>query len=71
MEETKYAIIELLLPRNCYTIGSGYPWIMEHPQGKNLWLEGNIYSIRVYNRKLSEEELINNYEVDKVRFDME
>ena len=32
--------------------------------------EGNIYSIRIYNRKLSEEELKNNYEIDKVRFNM-
>ena len=34
----------------------------------NEYLNGNIYSIRVYNRGLSEEEIKQNYEVDKKRF---
>ncbi len=32
------------------------------------FLNGNIYSVRVYNRGLSEEEIKQNYEVDKKRF---
>jgi competence protein ComGC len=31
---------------------------------------GNIYAIRVYNRALSESEILKNYELDKIRFGM-
>ena len=31
-------------------------------------LNGNIYSVRVYNRLLTDEEIANNYEIDKGRF---
>ena len=66
-EPTKEGIINSVLERNTYSIGSAYPW-----QGDTTYsFEGNIYSIRVYNRKLSEDELINNYEVDRLRFDMD
>ena len=34
-------------------------------------LGAKIYSIRVYNRKLTEEELQYNYEIDKARFGIE
>lgn len=72
-EETKEGIIESLISRNCYTIGSAYPWGESKyvTGGNENFFEGNIYSIRVYNRKLSKEELKNNYEVDRVRFNMD
>ena len=66
-EETKEGALQSLTTRNCYSIGSAYPWRSNAAFG----FEGNIYSIRVYNRKLSEEELKNNYEVDRVRFNMD
>ena len=38
----------------------------------NPWyLKGKIFSIRVYNRKLTEQEIKNNYDVDKLRFEIE
>ena len=33
-------------------------------------LNGEIYSIRVYNRRLTEREIKNNYEVDKIRYNI-
>ena len=38
--------------------------------GTNFYLKGMIYSVRGYNRNLSSEEIIQNYKVDKSRFDM-
>ena len=32
---------------------------------------GYIYSVRVYNRALTQEEVLNNYEIDKIRFGIE
>ena len=64
-QETVEGIINSVMQRNIYSIGSNYPW-----QNCIYSFKGNIYSIRVYNRKLSEEELKNNYEIDKLRFDM-
>ena len=64
-EETKEGIVQSIADRTCYAIGSMYPW---NPYAG--FFEGNIYAIRVYNRKLSEEELRHNYEVDKQRFNM-
>ena len=64
-EITKDGIVKKITDRNIYSIGSGYPWT-----GASLYtFNGNIYSIRIYNRKLSEDELRNNYEVDKERFE--
>ena len=41
-------------------------------KGAGGWfLKGKIYSIRAYNRALTEEEIKNNYEVDRVRFNMD
>lgn len=34
------------------------------------FLHGKIYSVRIYNRALTDEEVMNNYEVDKERFDV-
>ncbi|MBR3132512.1 MAG: hypothetical protein IKG42_00265 [Clostridia bacterium] len=67
-EDSKEGIIESIMNRNCYTIGSAYPW---REDNKPINFIGNIYSIRVYNRKLTESELENNYLVDKVRFNMQ
>lgn len=36
-----------------------------------LYFKGTIYSIRVYNRHLNENELLHNYNVDKARFGLE
>lgn len=36
----------------------------------NTYLEGEIYAIRIYNRALTEAEISHNYEVDKLRFNM-
>ena len=69
-EKSKNGIINSLTERNCYIIGGAYKWYTGGDSTVFLF-EGNIYSIRVYNRKLSEEELRNNYEVDKARFEME
>lgn len=33
-------------------------------------LNGEIYSIRVYNRALTQEEINQNYEIDKIRFNI-
>lgn len=33
--------------------------------------KGSIYAIRIYNRQLSEEEIAHNYEIDKIRFNIE
>jgi len=33
-------------------------------------LKGTIYSIRVYNRALTEEEIKQNYEVDKIKYNL-
>ncbi len=35
------------------------------------YLDGKIYSVRIYDRALSEEEVMNNYEIDKARFGVE
>lgn len=43
-------------PNKC--IGGGY----------NTYFDGKIYSIRIYNRELSDEEIINNQKYDKLRF---
>ena len=34
----------------------------------NTYTKGNIYSIRMYNRALTQEEITHNYEIDKHRF---
>lgn len=42
-----------------------------NPSGNSVrdsFLNGKIYSIRLYNRALTESEVNNNYEIDKVRF---
>ena len=44
-------------------IGRTLPW-----NGQNRTLNGIIYSVRVYNRVLSEDEIKQNYEVDKERY---
>lgn len=51
--------------RTNYTIGSTYPWANAY------YFQGNIYAIRIYNRKLSEAEIAYNCEIDKLRFNLE
>ena len=63
-ETSKEGVVDSIVERGNYSIGSNYPWSTP----ANWLLKGNIYSIRVYNRKLSEAELKSNYEVDKIRF---
>lgn len=38
--------------------------------GKGNWLNGNIYSVRIYNRALTEDEVKTNYNMDKTRFNI-
>lgn len=40
-------------------------------QNDNRTLNGIIYSVRIYNRVLSDDEIKQNYEVDKKRFNLE
>ena len=35
------------------------------------WLAGNIYSVRVYDRALTDEEVAHNFRIDKARFNIE
>lgn len=35
------------------------------------WLNGKVYSVRIYNRALTDEEVAHNYEIDKERFGIE
>ena len=39
--------------------------------GQNRTLNGMIYAVRIYNRVLTDEEIKNNYEIDKLRFNLE
>lgn len=39
--------------------------------GKTNWLNGNIYSVRIYNRALTEDEVKTNYAIDKIRFNIQ
>lgn len=49
--------------------GAGQLYLGQQPSG--AWkLNGVIHSIRVYNRKLSQEEMIANQHIDNVRFNM-
>lgn len=46
-------------------------WIgRDHRTGESC-LNGTIYSIRIYNRALTEKEIKNNYEIDRYRFNIE
>lgn len=56
--------MQSVAPRTNYTIGSAYPW-------QNFYFQGNIYAIRIYNRKLSEAEIAYNCQIDKLRFNLE
>lgn len=56
--------MQLIAERTNYTIGSAYPW-------QGFCFQGNIYSIRIYDRKLSETEILYNHECDKARFKIE
>lgn len=56
--------MQLIAERTNYTIGSAYPW-------RDFCFQGNIYSIRIYDRKLSETEILYNHECDKARFKIE
>ena len=39
--------------------------------GANTQLKGTIYSVRIYNRALTEEEIKQNYEIDKQKYSIE
>lgn len=41
------------------------------PTSNNYYFEGKIYSVRIYNRALTEQEIQQNYQIDKVRFGIE
>lgn len=59
----------ILPPRNNTVMALGC-----NPSGSQAdgeFFNGKIYSARIYNRALSEEEIVNNYKVDKARFDIE
>lgn len=45
-----------------------------NPAGTNAesgYLDGNMYSVRIYNRVLTNEEVLHNYQIDKERFGVE
>lgn len=42
-----------------------------HQGGSNYYVDGNLYNVKVYSRILNNEEIINNYELDKKRFGIE
>lgn len=46
-----------------------------NPSGTNAqqgaWLNGKIYSVHIYNRALTDEEIAQNYAIDKARFGIE
>ena len=44
-------------------IGRTWQW-----QGENRSFNGKIFAIRAYNRQLSQEEIMSNYEIDAKRF---
>ena len=44
-------------------IGRAWQW-----QGENRSFNGKIFAIRAYNRQLSQEEIMSNYEIDAKRF---
>lgn len=60
--------MQSVAPRTNYTIGSAYPWGETYG---NFCFQGNIYAIRIYNRKLTKDEIAYNYEIDKLRFNLE
>ena len=39
--------------------------------GANAQLKGTVYSVRIYNRALTEEEIKQNYEIDKQKYGIE
>ena len=39
--------------------------------GKSQWLNGKIYSVRIYNRALTDDEVQVNYKLDASRFNIE
>ena len=47
----------------------------ENPNGNEpggrYWLDGNVYSVRIYNRALTDDEVAYNYAIDKARFNIE
>lgn len=55
-----YATAKNNHPIMCYYAGNG----------NDYRIDGAIYCIRIYNRKLTAEELIHNYEIDKLRYNL-
>ncbi len=56
-------------PRNNTVMAIG-----ANPAGSKVtggYLKGNVYSARIYNRALTDEEVRKNYEIDKIRFGVE
>ena len=45
--------------------------IVEHYILLSQGIKGTIYSVRVYNRALTEEEIIENFEVDKEKYNID
>lgn len=45
-------------------------WIGRDERGDSTSLQGSIYAIRIYNRLLTQEEIQQNYELDKERFNL-
>ena len=48
--------------RTVYSLGSGLPWTA------GFGMNGEIYSVRIYPVALSENEILNNYDIDNKRF---
>lgn len=47
-----------------------YPLFMGARNGEAYFTKMNLLVVRIYNRSLTKEELENNYEIDKIRFDI-
>ena len=46
-------------------------YLSEDSVGLSYYFNGEIYSIRVYNRALTEDEILHNYNYDKGKFNLE
>lgn len=56
--------------RDYWQFTGGYPLRISGRYGNSMLFKGSIYSVRIYNRTLSAQEIAKNYAVDKQRFSL-
>lgn len=61
-------LLNTILSINGLDIGYARWYSVTNNYSSAIGLNGNIYSFRVYNRALTEEEILRNYKVDKIRY---